>query len=58
MVVIFVSMPVENSRKGYFRRRQSRVDYGYRKIRVLLNGEAWNAGEYLAYLLSKERAGH
>jgi putative transposase len=33
---------------------QSRVRYGYRKIRVLLNREGWNAGKYLVYRLYKE----
>ena len=28
---------------------QSRVRYGYRKIRVLLNREGWNVGKYLVY---------
>jgi putative transposase len=27
---------------------QSRVRYGYRKIRVLLNREGWNVGKYLS----------
>jgi putative transposase len=30
---------------------QSRVRYGYRKIRVLLNREGWNVGKYLVYRL-------
>ncbi len=33
---------------------QSRVRYGYRKIRVLLNREGWNLGKYLVYRLYKE----
>jgi putative transposase len=33
---------------------QSRVRYGYRKIRVLLNREGWNVGKYLVYRLYKE----
>jgi transposase InsO family protein len=33
---------------------QSRVRYGYRKIRVLLNREGWNAGKYLVYRVCKE----
>ena len=33
---------------------QSRVRYGYRKIRVLRNREGWNAGKYLVYRLYKE----
>jgi len=33
---------------------QSRVRYGYRKIRVLLNREGWNAGKYLVYRLYKD----
>ena len=33
---------------------QSRVRYGYRKIRVLLNREGWNVGKYLAYRPYKE----
>lgn len=30
---------------------QSRVRYGYRKIRVLLNRAGWNVGKYLVYRL-------
>jgi putative transposase len=33
---------------------QSRVRYGYRKIRVLLNREGWNVGKYLVYRLYSE----
>jgi len=33
---------------------QSRVRYGYRKIRVLLNREGWNVGKHLVYRLYKE----
>ncbi len=33
---------------------QSRVRYGYRKIRALLNREGWNVGKYLVYRLYKE----
>ena len=33
---------------------QSRVRYGYRKIRVLLNREGWGVGKYLVYRLYKE----
>jgi putative transposase len=33
---------------------QSRVRYGYRKIRVLLNREGWNVGRYLVYRLYQE----
>src|ERR1700679_4228631 len=33
---------------------QSRVRYGYRKIRVPLNREGWNVGKYLVYRLYKE----
>ena len=33
---------------------QSRVRYGYRKIRVLLNREGWDVGKYLVYRLYKE----
>jgi hypothetical protein len=33
---------------------QSRVRYGYRKIRVLLNREGWNVGKCLVYRLYKE----
>ena len=33
---------------------QSRVRYGYRKIRVLLNREGWDVGRYLVYRLYKE----
>ena len=33
---------------------QSRVRYGYRKIRVLLNREGWGVGKHLVYRLSKE----
>ena len=33
---------------------QSRVRYGYRKIRVLLNREGWEVGKYLVYRLYKE----
>ena len=33
---------------------QSRVRYGYHKIRVLLNCEGWNAGKYLVYRLYKK----
>src|ERR1035441_9954689 len=33
---------------------QSRVRYGYRKIRVLLNREGWRVGKYLVYRLYKE----
>ena len=33
---------------------QSRVRYGYRKIRVLLNREGWKVGKYLVYRLYKE----
>jgi len=36
---------------------QSRVRYGYRKIRVLLNREGWDVGKYLVYRLYKEE-GH
>ena len=30
---------------------QARVRYGYRKIRVLLNREGWEVGNYLVYRL-------
>jgi putative transposase len=33
---------------------QSRVRYGYRKIRVLLNREGWQVGKYLVYRLYQE----
>ena len=33
---------------------QSRVRYGYRKIRVLLNREGWTVGKHLVYRLYKE----
>ena len=33
---------------------QARVRYGYRKIRVLLNREGWDVGEYLVYRLYTE----
>jgi putative transposase len=33
---------------------QSRVRYGYRKIRVLLNREGWGVGKHLVYRLYKE----
>ena len=33
---------------------QSRVRYGYRKIRVLLNREGWEVGKHLVYRLDKE----
>ena len=33
---------------------QSRVRYGYRKTRVLLNRESWTVGTYLVYRLYKE----
>jgi putative transposase len=33
---------------------QTRVCYGYRKIRVLLNREGWNVGKDLVYRLYKE----
>jgi hypothetical protein len=33
---------------------QARVRYGYRKIRVLLNREAWEVGNYVMYRLYKE----
>src|SRR5258708_19422634 len=33
---------------------QSRVRYGYRKIRVLLNREGWDVGKYLVYRLYQE----
>jgi putative transposase len=33
---------------------QSRVRYGYRKIRVLLNREGWKVGKHLVYRLYKE----
>jgi len=33
---------------------QSRVRYGYRKIRALLNREGWDVGKYLVYRLYKE----
>jgi putative transposase len=33
---------------------QTRVRYGYRKIRVLLNREGWDVGKYLVYRLYKE----
>jgi putative transposase len=33
---------------------QSRVRYGYRKIRVLLNREGWNVGRDLVYRLYQE----
>ncbi len=33
---------------------QTRVRYGYRKIRVLLNREGWNVGKDLVYRLYKE----
>ena len=33
---------------------QSRVRYGYRKIRVLLNREGWDVGKYLVYRVCKE----
>ena len=36
---------------------QSRVRYGYRKIRVLLNREGWNVGKYLVYRLYKQEQG-
>jgi putative transposase len=32
---------------------QSRVRYGYRKIRALLNREGWNVGKYLVYRMPK-----
>jgi putative transposase len=31
-----------------------RVRYGYRRIRILLNREGWQAGKYLVYRLYKE----
>ena len=33
---------------------QTRVRYGYRMIRVLLNREGWDVGKYLVYRLCKE----
>ena len=33
---------------------QSRVRYGYRKIRALLHREGWDVGKYLVYRLYKE----
>ena len=33
---------------------QTRVRYGYRKIRVLLNREGWAVGKHLVYRLYKE----
>lgn len=33
---------------------QSRVRYGYRKIRVLLNREGWKVGKHLVYRLYRE----
>ena len=33
---------------------QTRVRYGYRKIRVLLNREGWKVGKKLVYRLSRE----
>ena len=33
---------------------QTRVRYGYRKIRVLLNREGWKVGKDLVYRLYKE----
>jgi putative transposase len=33
---------------------QTRVRYGYRKVRVLLNREGWNMGEYLVERLYRE----
>jgi putative transposase len=33
---------------------QSRVRYGYHKIRVLLNREGWDVGKHLVYRLYKE----
>ncbi len=33
---------------------QSRVRYGYRKIRVLLNREGWKVGKKLVYRLYRE----
>ena len=33
---------------------QSRVRYGYRKIRVLLNCEGWDVGKHLVYRLYTE----
>jgi putative transposase len=33
---------------------QSRVRYGNRKIRVLLNREGWDVGRYLVYRLYRE----
>jgi putative transposase len=33
---------------------QSRVRYGYRKIRVLLNREGWDVGKHLVYRLYTE----
>jgi putative transposase len=33
---------------------QSRVWYGYRKIRVLLNREGWGVGKHLVYRLYRE----
>ena len=33
---------------------QARVRYGYRKIRILLNGEGWGVGKHLAYCLYRE----
>ena len=33
---------------------QSRVRYGYRKIRVLLNREGWEVGKHLVYRLYRE----
>lgn len=35
-------------------RAQTRVRYGYRKIRVLLNREGWAVGKNLVYRLSRE----
>jgi putative transposase len=35
---------------------QSRLGYGYRKIRLLLNREGWEVGKHLVYRLYKERA--
>ena len=33
---------------------QTRVRYGYRKIRVLLNRESWNVGKYLVERIYRE----
>jgi putative transposase len=37
---------------------QTRVRYGYRKIRVLLNREGWDVGKYLVYRLDTAHVPH